>query len=171
MQESWERLREGKLFQGQQWWERDGKTCLGKLFDLGKKGAFYRSPRNIAVAGNGTFKSDQIRNGRTRSGGRISSGAIRQQPDIFTVIPDGVRKWPDLVRQRSEGFHVHSGRSSGMNCRWPDCVRHPDFVRNELPATGPNPTAIRRFSRSFRTAVRYELQMAGFRPASGFRPE
>ena len=30
-----------------------------------------------------------------------------------------------------------------MNCTWPDFVRLPDFVRNELPSAGPNPTANR----------------------------
>ena len=31
MQESWEEMREGQAFQGQQWWGRERKTCWGKL--------------------------------------------------------------------------------------------------------------------------------------------
>ena len=48
MQKSREGLRGRQAFQGQQW---GAISCLEALLTLGKKGAFYRSPRKIAVAG------------------------------------------------------------------------------------------------------------------------
>ena len=71
------------------------------------------------------------RSSRTKSGpagpnpaGRIESGSIRQETDIFTVIPDFVRKWPDYVRQDTESFTVI-----------------PDGVRNELQTAGFRPAS------------------------------
>ena len=46
MQESWEGLRGGKLFQGQQWWEREGKT-VGKGYSImGKNTPYIVAPKN-----------------------------------------------------------------------------------------------------------------------------
>jgi hypothetical protein len=49
MQESWEELRKGKDFQGQQWWrERGEKTSSPRLK---KKMGIYSPFENIAIAG------------------------------------------------------------------------------------------------------------------------